>query len=371
MEVKLAIADQVNSRYYFFGDKTGVGTPEIQEAPWTYTEGYSNSIVAAEETSGGADETAKYLKLTAQELAGEVSGGWAPKAGELPTQPATIDFSQYKALVFWAKKPETPSAGKTAGSSVSFTLIDTSDDNGTQVTKPDLGGSLSSTWTKYEIPLEQFAGENISIIKALKYVLPSSDAEIYLDEIYLSTEITPPTEDTVNTRYYLLGDKTGVGTPEIQEAPWTYTDGYNNSIAAVEETGGGADETAKYLKLTAQELAGEVSGGWAPKEGASPTQPATIDFSQYEAIIYYVKSPPTPTPGKTAGTSISISIEDSLGGSQTIPTPPNAINSQSWSRFEISLTAFNVDVAKIKSIKYLLSSNKIEIYIDEIYLKKK
>ena len=185
------VVDTVDNRYYFLGDATGVDTPEMEGSGMTHFGGYDNTITFTTEASGGADSTSGYFKLVGSESQGWAAGGW----GDGPY----IDFTGYDTLVFWAKVPGTPTAGKIAATQVKFVLTSRhrtsgGDVGGPIITRPD-GSNFTTTWTKYEIPLTEItidANFMQEAIKEFKYEFLGNNHELHLDEVYLRASGNAP-----------------------------------------------------------------------------------------------------------------------------------------------------------------------------------
>ncbi len=178
------VVDKLDERYYFLGDATGVGTPEMEGSGMTHFGGYDNTITFTTEASGGADSTSGYFKLVGTGTQGWAAGGW----GDGPY----IDFTGYDTLVFWAKVPDTPTVGKIAATQVKFVLTSRhrtsgGDVGGPIITRPE-GSNFTTTWTKYEIPLTEITSDTNFMqeaIKEFKYDFLGNNHELHLDEVYL------------------------------------------------------------------------------------------------------------------------------------------------------------------------------------------
>ena len=178
------VVDKLDERYYFLGDATGVGTPEMEGSGMTHFGGYDSTIDFTTEASGGADGTSEYFKLVGAGTQGWAAGGW----GDGPY----IDFTGYDTLVFWAKVPGTPTVGKIAATQVKFVLTSRhrtsgGDVGGPIITRPE-GSNFTTTWTKYEIPLIEITSDTNFMqeaIKEFKYDFLGNNHELHLDEVYL------------------------------------------------------------------------------------------------------------------------------------------------------------------------------------------
>ncbi len=185
-----AVTDTVDSRYYFFGDATGVDTPEIDSSGMTYFASYEETLTFSEETSGGADGTTNYNKFVGTGVKTWAAGGW----GEGPY----IDFTGYDTLVFWAKAPTTPTQEKIAATQLKIFFQSkhkTADGNiGAPIaTVPET--TFTTSWVKYEIPFSTFTAEpnfQMNAVNIIKYELLGNDHELHIDEMHLKSSGNAP-----------------------------------------------------------------------------------------------------------------------------------------------------------------------------------
>ncbi len=190
------------------------------------------------------------------------------------------------------------------------------------------------------------------------------------DNITLYAKWTMAVVDSVDNRYYFLGDAAGVGTPEIESSGMTHFGGYDNTIGFTTEASGGADGTSGYFKLVGTEAQSWAAGGW----GNGPY----IDFTGYDTLVFWAKAPGTPAVNKTAATQLKFILTSrhrtsgDIGG-PIIARPATGTFTTTWTKYEIPLTEITSDAnfmqEAIKEFKYELLGNNHELDLDEVYLK--
>ena len=189
-------------------------------------------------------------------------------------------------------------------------------------------------------------------------------------DITLYAKWTMAVVDSVDNRYYFLGDAAGVGTPEIESSGMTHFGGYDGTITFTEEASGGADGTSGYFKLVGTEAQSWAAGGW----GNGPY----IDFTGYDTLVFWAKAPGTPAVNKTAATQLKFILTSrhrtsgDIGG-PIIARPATGTFTTTWTKYEIPLTEITSDAnfmqEAIKEFKYELLGNNHELDLDEVYLK--
>ncbi len=356
--------DTKDTRFYIYGDETGINTDAFNASTWDYYGGYEGTIAHVEREAGGADSSAKYLALTGTAAQAWAAGGWGRTGVD---NSSLIDIASCTNLVFSAKVPETAGAGKTVATSIKWGIDAISGDErkGKEVivTTP----ALTTAWQKYAIPLTDFsaAGINLAQVVTVKYVLSSKTNQIDIDEVYIANcadaEVTPP--DSIipaRANFYVYGDTTaadadsttdGVQT-DLSALGWAYTPGWANTVVSEELRSGGASSSAKNLKLTGTGAEAWAAGGWQTS-GEAP-----LDLSKCDNLVFYAKSP---------AATLNIAIESAGAGNGGVA---REITNE-WIKYTLSMTDLlaaqtAIDVKAITTIKYVLGHKEAVVYIDEV-----
>ncbi|OQX29639.1 MAG: hypothetical protein B0D92_02655 [Spirochaeta sp. LUC14_002_19_P3] len=186
--------------------------------------------------------------------------------------------------------------------------------------------------------------------------------------ITIYAQWTAAVADTVASRYYFLGDATGVDTLEIASSGMTHYEGYDNTITFTEEASGGADGTSNFYKLVGSAAQTWAAGGW----GNGPR----IDFTGYDELVFWAKVPATGNPAtKIKFVLQSENRSDSTGliGAPIITVPASTDFTTTWTKYVVLFTDFTAEPnfmqEAINEFKYELLANNHELHIDEMYLR--
>ena len=149
--------------------------------------GYDGTVEAKDAASGGAGGSKGYWQLNGTGKQVWAAGGW-----NNDKDPGS-DFSKYTKLTFWAR--QTPAANiparKTAGKSIKFGIETYNGVVAGQKIGIELEKAITTSWARYEISFSDFKNANAAAkinwdakrFAVLKYVLPSSNVSVDVDEI--------------------------------------------------------------------------------------------------------------------------------------------------------------------------------------------
>lgn len=177
---------------------------------------------------------------------------------------------------------------------------------------------------------------------------------------------TPPEPEPENpsacptgTTYYVYGDCKASDIPNT----FQHFGGYENSMNADAQTGGGALGGGNYLQLTGSNAQLWAAGGWSRNDGT-----ATIDLSIYGSAHFSVRR------GASGPTQISAKLESHNQGDGIGKEVSRSLASNTdWQPLCIPLTDFTsgTDAVTLTNLRtafvYVLQSPTDTIDIDEIY----
>ena len=341
------------------------------------------------------DSSVDYMEIKLEDMSGGnnlvdlysltpvVAGNWSTYTLYLANY-TNVTYSEFKAIGFWHPKAGGASGTYTPGTyyvddikfgndTLSTTHRVTYDANGgegtlskreetVEVGKPIADAPTGISRTGYDLTWNTQANG-----KGTDFVFGETLVTADMTTIYAKWTV----EDTVENRYYFLGDATDVGTTEISTSGMTHYGGYDGTITFTEVTddsAGGADSTTKYHKLVGTAAQVWAAGGW----GNGPR----IDFTGYDSLVFWAKVPTTGTPA----TKIKFVLQsqhradpNGLIGAPIATIPSETNFTPTWAKYEVPFTFFtsepNFMQAAITEFKYELLGNNHELHIDEMYLK--